>query len=135
MLSKIDDLCSVVRHERTNQSSQLTLYGEFLVVGAPIVIEKTLYVNDFVRLPPPCLQRIFADFLDLHAHLAMISHFSFILILIILIPLRSAPFRSTPLHSQFPIPLFPRSPSRIALFGSAVLRDMTAFHTRNITDI
>ena len=65
----------------------------------------------------------------------MISHFSFILILIILIPLRSAPFHSTPLHSRFPIPLFPQSPSRIALFGSAVLRDMTAFHTRNVTDI
>ena len=41
----------------------------------------------------------------------------------------------TPLHSQLPIPLFPQLPSCIVLFGSAVLRYMTAFHTQNITNI
>ena len=69
ILSKIDGLCSVVRHERINRSSQLTLYGEFTIFGAPIVIEKVLYVNDFVRLSARCLKRIAADSLDLHAHL------------------------------------------------------------------
>ena len=69
ILSKIDDLCSVLRYERTNRSSQLTLYGEFMVFGAPIVIEKALYVNDFVRLSARRLKRIAADSLDLHAHL------------------------------------------------------------------
>ena len=69
ILSKIDGLCSVVRHERINRSSQLTLYGEFTIFGAPIVIEKALYVNVFVRLSARCLERIDADSLDLDAHL------------------------------------------------------------------
>ena len=69
MLSKIDDLCFVVRHERTNRSSQLTLYGEFMIFGAPIVIEKALYVNDFVHRSALRLKRIGADSLDLHTHL------------------------------------------------------------------
>ena len=55
-------------------------------------------------------------------HSAMISQLSFIFILIILILLCSALFCSTLLHSQSLIPLFPQLPSRIALFGSAVLR-------------
>ena len=69
VLSKFDVLCSVVRHDRTNRASQLTLYGEFMIFGAPIVIEKVLYVNDFVRLSARRLKRIAADSLDLHPHL------------------------------------------------------------------
>ena len=75
------------------------------------------------------------DELDFQLHSAMISHFSFIFILIILIPFCSAPFHSTPLHSRHLIPLFPQSPSHIALLSSAVLRYMTAFHTQDITNI
>ena len=69
ILSKIDDLCYVVRHERINQSSPLTLYGEFMIIRAPIVIEKALYVNDFVRLSARRLKQIAAHSLYLHAHL------------------------------------------------------------------
>ena len=69
ILSKINDLCSSVRHERTNQSLQLTFYSKFLIYGAPIVIEKALYVNDFVRLSARRLKQIAAHSLYLHAHL------------------------------------------------------------------
>ena len=76
ILSKINDLCSSVRHERTNQSSQLTLYSKFMIDGAPIVIEKALYVNDFVRLPAlrpkqiPCTSTRISDVreISLHTH-------------------------------------------------------------------
>ena len=67
--------------------------------------------------------------------IAFFPLFLFLLFLFHSVPLHSTPFRSTLLHSRFPTPLFPQSPSRITLFGSAVLRDMTAFHTQNVTDI
>ena len=52
--------------------------------------------------------------------IAMISHFSFIFILIILIPLRSASCRSTPLHSA-PLPI-PDSPISLIAVAHRALR-------------
>jgi len=47
----------------------LTQYGKLVVVGAPVIVEKTIKVNDFARLSVRCPKRMTVLHSDLNADL------------------------------------------------------------------